>query len=89
MAFMGIAIMWLFVIFGILGFLFFVSAVCFIISAMIKRKYNQRVAEGSFEKRPISITVLNIIGFVFLLPAIAAVLLIISAVAGAVIKNGQ
>lgn len=89
MAFMGIAIMWLFVIFGILGFLFFVSAVCFIISAMIKRKYNQRVAEGSFEKRPISITVLNIIGFVFLLPAIAAVLLIIAAVAGAVIKNGQ
>lgn len=89
MAFMGIAIMWLFVIFGILGFLFFVSAVCFIISAMIKRKYNQRVAEGSFEKRPISIMVLNIIGFVFLLPAIAAVLLIIAAVAGAVIKNGQ
>lgn len=89
MAFMGIAVMWLFVIFGIPGFLFFVSAVCFIISAVIKRKYNQRIAEGAFEKRPVSITVLNIIGFVFLLPAAAAILLIIAAVVGAVIKNGQ
>lgn len=89
MAFMGIAVMWLFVIFGILGFLFFVSAVCFMISAVIKRKYNQRVAAGAFEKRPVSITVLNVIGFLFLLPAAAAVLLIIAAIAGAVIRNGQ
>lgn len=89
MAFMGMFIGAAAVFLAVLGFCNFVAIVCFIISAVLKRRYKKRAEFDPSVKTPVGVVVLKVTGWIFLLPLFGTIALVCIALVSTKIKHDQ
>lgn len=73
MAFMGIILMWLIVFIIIIGFCTLTATACFVIAAVVKRKYKEKAVFDPMTKKPVSPIVLRVVGGIFLFPLVGSI----------------